>query len=120
MNIENSVLPQTAAPLATPVAPAAPVATPAPAAPRTNNQIKSTAMADGRAVKAKWKPLIAEAKIVWSKLYPEELAKVDGNFHVLAGLVQMRYQLSREESNRQVTAFLDKHYGTAASASPPK
>jgi len=105
MNIENSVMPQPAAPIATPAA---------PAAPRTNNQIKSTAMADGRAVKAKWKPLIAEAKTVWSKLYPEELAKVDGNFHVLAGLVQMRYQLSREESNRQVTAFLDKHYGAVA------
>ncbi|MDB5985212.1 MAG: hypothetical protein JWR16_265 [Nevskia sp.] len=81
--------------------------------PRTNNQIKAAVIADGLAAKAKWKTLLAEAKTVWTKVPPEDLAKVDGNFYKLAGLVQLRYQVSREESDRQVKDFFDKHYSVA-------
>jgi hypothetical protein len=81
--------------------------------PRTKNQIKATAMADGLAAKVRWKTLTTEAKATWEKLYPEDLARVDGNFHKLAGLVQLRYHISREESDRQVKDFFDKHYSIA-------
>jgi hypothetical protein len=37
------------------------------------------------------------------------LVQVDGNFHRLAGLVQMRQQVSREEADQQVKAFLARH-----------
>ncbi|HSW13967.1 MAG TPA: hypothetical protein VLI06_14070 [Solimonas sp.] len=91
--------------------PATGPATPAVAPPAlTKNQIKASALADGLAIKAKWKTLIAEARTVWPKVQVEELATVAGNFHVLAGIVQLRYCLSREESNRQVTEFFGKHY----------
>jgi len=46
---------------------------------------------------------------VWPKLPHEELVQVDGNFHRLAGLVQMRQQVSREEADQQVKAFLARH-----------
>lgn len=85
-------------------------ATPARIVPRTKNQIRATANADARAVKAKWKTLIAEAKSVWEKIPVEDLAQVEGNFHRLAGLVQLRYQIGREETDRQVKEFFAKHY----------
>lgn len=84
----------------------------APGAP-TKNQLKAAALAEARAVKAQWRTLIADAKATWAKIHPQELASVEGNFHRLAGLVQMRYQVSREESDRQVNAFFDAHRAPA-------
>lgn len=102
MQIENSVQPTEAAP-----------ASPLPAPARSKNQIKATVLADGLARKAKWKSLLAEAAAVWDKVPADDLAHVDGNFHKLAGQVQMRYRISREESDRQVRDFFDKHFGSA-------
>lgn len=101
MNIENTMKPPATGPA---------TASRAPEPLRTNKQVRVSALAEGLAVKAKWKTLIAEAKTVWPKVPPEELATVGGNFHVLAGLVQLRYRVSREESDRQVREFFDKHY----------
>jgi hypothetical protein len=98
MSIESSSNPPVTAP------------TPAAAPARTTKQIRASALVDGRAVKAKWKTLIPEALALWPRVHAEELANVKGNFHVLAGLVQLRHQLSREESDQQVRAFFDKHY----------
>ncbi|MCK9383714.1 MAG: hypothetical protein M0Q15_03650 [Nevskia sp.] len=91
-------------------APTEPVAARQPQpVPRTKNQIKAGSLIDGIAAKAKWKILIADARAVWPKLPHEELVQVDGNFHRLAGLVQMRQQVSREEADQQVKAFLARH-----------
>lgn len=92
------------------VVPSPPVAPAAAVIPRSKKQITASALADGVKVRAKWKTLIAEARTVWAKLHPEELAKVNGDFHRLAGLVQLRYEIGRAESDRQVRAFFDKHY----------
>jgi hypothetical protein len=86
---------------------------PAAAPQRTKNQIRASATADGIAVKVKWKTLVTQARAQWEKVPAEDLLKVDGNFHKLAGLVQLRYQLSREESDQQVREFFDKHYAVA-------
>ena len=104
MNIENSVKPPEPEPGAT---------SPAIKRPRTRSQIRATAIADGLAAKAKWKTLIGEARAVWEKVSSEELAKVDGDFHRLAGLIQLRHQISREESDRQARDFFDRHYSVA-------
>jgi hypothetical protein len=82
-------------------------------APRTKNQIRASALADGVAARAKWKTLIAEAKTIWTLISPEELTRAEGNFHKIAGLVQLRYHLSRGDADRQVHDFLDKHYPAA-------
>ena len=89
-------------------------------AARTNNQIRASATADGFALKAKWKTLLAQARELWPKVPAEELAGVDGNIHKLAGLVQLRYRLDREESNRQVKEFFDRHDLSGGSVVPPK
>jgi hypothetical protein len=102
MNIPDGLNAEVTATPIIPAAPAAPV--------RTRNQIKATALGDLMAGRSKWKGLLPEARSIWAKVPPEELARVDGSFHRLAGLVQLRYHLSREESDRQVRAFFDKHY----------
>lgn len=79
------------------------------ALPRTRKQISASLLADGLALKARWKTLIADAKSVWPKISAEELASAHGDIHRLAGMVQLRCHLSREESDRQVKAFFDKH-----------
>ena len=89
-----------------------------PGAPRSNKQIRANVIADGLAAKQKWKTLIAEAKATWERISPEELAEVNGSFHRLAGLVQLRQKISRVESDQQVRAFLDKHYAVAGSQIP--
>jgi hypothetical protein len=76
---------------------------------RTNRQAKAAAMASEFACKAKWKTLVAEADAQWVEIGSDDLIKVEGNFHKLAGLVQLRCRLSREESDRQVKAFFEKH-----------
>lgn len=126
MEIDNSpsataAAPVTAAPLGAailipaiaPEVVAVPVAanpaTAAVAPPRTKSQIRAAAVADGVAVKAKWKQVIDDAKSTWPKIAVEELAPVAGNFHRLAGLVQLRHQTRRAEADRQAKAFFEKH-----------
>lgn len=90
----------------------------APGTP-TKSQLRAAALLEARTIKARWQKLIGEAQAVWSKLHAQELAKVDGNFHVLAGLVQMRYRITREETDRQVQAFFDQHLTVTAPAPAP-
>jgi hypothetical protein len=98
MSIESSTNP----PVTAPTAAAAPA--------RTSKQIRASALVDGRAVRSKWKALIPEALALWPEVHAEEMANVRGDFHVLAGLVQLRHRLSREASDQQVRTFFDKHY----------
>ena len=98
MNIESSAKP----PLTPPAAAAAPA--------RTQRQIRASLLTDEATVRSKWKTLIAQARAMWPEVHGEELANVRGDFHVLAGLVQLRHHLSREESDQQVRTFFDKHY----------
>lgn len=79
----------------------------------SRNKLRSAALAEGLAIRKQWKALIPEACTTWPKLHSEELVNVGGNFHVLAGLVQLRQRLSREDSDRQVREFLDRHYPPA-------
>ncbi len=92
MSIERSTARMTA-----PSHPAAP--------PRSNRQSRASALIDALAVRSNWQTLIAEARALWPAVHAEEMAKVMGDFHVLAGLVQLRQHLSREESDQQVRAF---------------
>ncbi len=111
MNTENNMTP--------PETRAGTVAS-ATCAARTNNQIRASATADSFALKVKWKTLLASAHALWPKVPAEELAGVDGNIHKLAGLVQLRYRLDREESNRQVQEFFDQHNLSGGPVVPPK
>lgn len=60
-------------------------------------------------VKSKWKQHVGDAKLAWGKLTEDELLKAEGRQEKLAGLVQERYGLARDEADRQVKEFLAKH-----------
>lgn len=59
-------------------------------------------------IKGKWKQQVGAAKIAWGKLTEDELLKVEGQQQKLAGLVQERYGITRDEAEKQVQRFFDK------------
>jgi len=60
-------------------------------------------------VKGKWKQQMGSAKIAWGKLTEDELLKSEGHEQKLAGLVQERYAVSRDEAHKQVKGFFEKY-----------
>jgi uncharacterized protein YjbJ (UPF0337 family) len=56
-------------------------------------------------MKGKWKQQVGAAKIAWGKLTDDELLKLEGHQDRLAGLVQERYAITRDEADRQVKSF---------------
>ena len=60
-------------------------------------------------VKGKWKQQVGAAKIAWGKLTEDELLKLEGHEQKLAGLVQERYAITRDEADKQVKSFFEKY-----------
>jgi uncharacterized protein YjbJ (UPF0337 family) len=60
------------------------------------------------AMKGQWKQQVGAAKIAWSKLTDDELLNLEGHEQRLAGLIQERYAITRDEADKQVKAFFDK------------
>jgi len=60
-------------------------------------------------IKGKWKQHVGEAKIIWGKLTEDEILKSEGHLQKLAGLVQERYAITRDEADKQVHSFMEKH-----------
>lgn len=79
----------------------------------TRKQALTTLFAQRVAAKLRWKTLAAEARLTWPAVSAEELARVQGDVPTLSGIVQLRCRLSREETDRQVKAFFEKHASVA-------
>jgi hypothetical protein len=84
----------------------------------SKRQTRAAALASERLTRQRWKSLLSDAKALWTKVPPEDLAKVNGNIHVLAGLVQLRYHTDRQDADRQVQQFFLDHTPTATAATP--
>lgn len=54
-----------------------------------------------------WEQRVGSAKVAWGKLTDDELLQSEGHAQKLAGLVEERYAISRDEAERQVSRFLD-------------
>jgi uncharacterized protein YjbJ (UPF0337 family) len=59
-------------------------------------------------VKGIWKQQVGAAKIAWGKLTEDELLRLEGHEQKLAGLVQERYAITRDEADKQVKSFFEK------------
>jgi len=59
-------------------------------------------------LKGKWKQQIGSAKLAWGKLTEDEILKYEGRAEKLAGLVQERYAVTRDEADKQLKKFFDK------------
>jgi uncharacterized protein YjbJ (UPF0337 family) len=60
-------------------------------------------------IKGIWKQQVGSAKITWGKLTDDELLQTEGHIQKLAGLVQERYAITRDEAETQIKSFFDKH-----------
>jgi len=59
-------------------------------------------------LKGKWKQQVGAAKVAWGKLTEDELLKSEGHEQKLAGLVQERYAITRDEADKQIKSFFEK------------
>lgn len=56
-------------------------------------------------LQGRWRQQIGAAKIAWGELTDDELLEVEGRAERLAGLLEARYALSRDEAAAQVRHF---------------
>ncbi|NKW78457.1 CsbD family protein [Rhodobacteraceae bacterium R_SAG7] len=59
-------------------------------------------------IEGKWKQLKGEAQTQWGKLSEDEIDQAAGDRDKLAGLLQERYGLAREDAERQIDAFAER------------
>ncbi|MDV7211180.1 Uncharacterized conserved protein YjbJ, UPF0337 family [Azotobacter beijerinckii] len=59
-------------------------------------------------LKGQWKQQVGAAKLAWGKLTEDELLQAEGREEKLAGLIQERYAITRDEAEKQVKDFLGK------------
>jgi len=56
-------------------------------------------------IKGKWKQLSGTLKEKWGKLTDDDLRIADGNREYLAGKIQERYGLAKDEAEKRVREF---------------
>lgn len=64
-----------------------------------------------------WKQLVGEVKVRWGKLTDDDIARIEGDADKLAGAVQERYGVTREQASDQVRKFTE-HQSKAAEPGP--
>lgn len=55
-----------------------------------------------------WKEMRGQVRTQWGKLTDDDLEMVRGQRDVLAGRIQQRYGIAREEANRQIDEWAEK------------
>jgi uncharacterized protein YjbJ (UPF0337 family) len=56
-------------------------------------------------LKGKWKQLTGEVKRQWGKLTDDDIQQVEGDSEKLAGKIQERYGIGKDEAKKQVEDF---------------
>ena len=56
-------------------------------------------------IKGQWKQLSGKIKAKWGKLTDDDLKRAEGNSEYLAGRLQERYGIARDEADKQVKEF---------------
>lgn len=62
-------------------------------------------------LKGKWNQLKGEVQKNWGKLTNDDLDVIQGDATKLAGLLQERYGMAREDAEREAKEFQDRHRG---------
>ena len=57
-------------------------------------------------IRGRWKQLTGDVRRQWGKLTDDDLAVVEGDRQRLAGKIQERYGVSKEQAERQVDDWL--------------
>ncbi|HEX3052513.1 MAG TPA: CsbD family protein [Aggregatilineaceae bacterium] len=59
-------------------------------------------------VSGMWKQMKGEAKKQWGKLTDDDLMEVEGNRDKLAGKLQERYGMAKDDANRQIDEWAER------------
>lgn len=60
-------------------------------------------------LKGQWMQLKGKVREQWGKLTNDDVDQIHGQGEQLVGRVQERYGLAKEDAQRQVNEFLDRH-----------
>jgi uncharacterized protein YjbJ (UPF0337 family) len=55
-----------------------------------------------------WKQFSGHVRKAWGKLTDDDIEQIKGQRDILAGRIQERYGITREEANRQIQDWADK------------
>ena len=56
-------------------------------------------------IKGQWKQLAGKLKAKWGKLTHDDIDIADGNSEYLAGKIQERYGVAKDEAHKQIKDF---------------
>jgi uncharacterized protein YjbJ (UPF0337 family) len=59
-------------------------------------------------IAGKWKQFGGEVKKNWGKLTDDELMQINGDRDILAGKLQEKYGLAKEDANKQIDTWAKK------------
>jgi uncharacterized protein YjbJ (UPF0337 family) len=62
---------------------------------------------DSNEFKGQWKQLKGKVKSHWGKLTDDDITAAEGDSQFLAGKLQERYGITKEEADKQVKEFQD-------------
>lgn len=60
-------------------------------------------------LKGQWKQLSGRAKTTWGALTDDDLLRIEGDTQRLAGKLQERYGITRQQAETQIEEFLGRH-----------
>lgn len=75
----------------------------------SRKQVQNGTLVAMLAARKQWQRLAPQAHATWPAIPASEIDQSEGNFHRLAGMVQLYCRENREEADRQVKAFLSLH-----------
>lgn len=59
-------------------------------------------------VAGQWKQFAGDLKTKWGKLTDDEILEINGKREVLAGKIQEKYGIAKDEANKQIDEWADK------------
>ena len=59
-------------------------------------------------IAGQWKQLTGKLKAQWGRLTDDDVAQAEGNSQYLAGKLQERYGIAKDEAEKQVKEFRDR------------
>jgi uncharacterized protein YjbJ (UPF0337 family) len=60
-------------------------------------------------MKGKWLQLKGEVKRQWNRLTDDDIGQIEGSTETMLGKLQERYGIARDEAERELNAFLNRH-----------
>jgi uncharacterized protein YjbJ (UPF0337 family) len=63
-------------------------------------------------VKGHWTEIKGKLKQQWGKLTDDDIVKMEGNYEELRGKLQKAYGYQKEQAEREIDTFLDRHHWT--------